>query len=113
PLGLQIIADLSFVPACFGACFCLLAIVLRFAAKRLPVFADLKNSAYGIYLVHYGFVVWLQFALLGIALPAIIKGAIVFGVTLFLSWGTVAGLRRIPPVAQIIGAGPARGVAAS
>jgi acyltransferase-like protein len=112
-LGLQILAALSFVLACFSNCFCVLAIVLRFAAKRLPSLASLKNSAYGMYLVHYPFVVWLQYALLGVALPAIIKGAVVFGGTLLLSWGAVAALRCVPPVAQIIGAERARGAVAS
>ena len=108
-LGLQILADLSFVFACFASCFAVLAVVLRFISRRLPSLAGLRDSAYGMYLVHYLFVVWLQFALLGIALPAIIKGAVVFGGTLFLSWGTVAALRRLPSVGQIIGADRARG----
>jgi glucans biosynthesis protein C len=112
-LGLQIFANFSFVLACFANCLCVLAIFLRFAAKRLPAFAGLKNSAYGMYLVHYVFVVWLQFALLAALLPAVTKAAVVFGATLLLSWGMVAGLSRVRSVAQIIGAGPARGAAAS
>jgi len=63
----------------------------------------LKRDAYGMYLVHYGFVVWLQYALLGAALFAVVKGAIVFAGTLLLSWGTIAAVRRIPPAAQVIG----------
>jgi hypothetical protein len=55
--------------------------------------------------------VWLQFALLGLALPAIIKGPVVFGCTLFLSWWTVAALRRLPSVGQVIGAERAKGAA--
>jgi len=110
-LGLQIPADLSFVLACFASCFAVLAIVLRFAARRLPLLAGLRNSAYGMYLVHYLFVVWLQFAMLGATLPAVIKAAAVFGGTLLLSWGTVAALRRLPSVAQIIGAERASGAA--
>jgi hypothetical protein len=110
--GLTILADLSFVLACFANCFFVLAIFVRFAAKRLPTFANLKNSAYGMYLIHYPFVVWLQFALLAVVLPAIIKGMIVFGVTLLLSWGTVAALRQLPSVAHVIGTGRAKGVAA-
>jgi glucans biosynthesis protein C len=113
PLGLQILADLGFVLACFANCFCVLAIFLRFATKRLPVSAGLKNNAYGMYLVHYLFVVWLQFALLAAAVPAVLKGVVVFAVTLLLSWGTVAVLRRLPSVAQVIGTGGPRGVAAS
>ena len=110
-LGLQIPADLSFVLACFASCFAVLAIVLRFAARRLPLLAGLRNSSYGMYLVHYLFVVWLQFAMLGATLPAVIKAATVFGGTLLLSWGTVAALRRLPSVAQIIGAVRASGAA--
>src|SRR5215469_6278568 len=112
-LGLQIPADLSFVLACFASCFAVLAIVLRFAARRLPLLAGLRNSSYGMYLVHYLFVVWLQFAMLGATLPAVIKGAVVFGGTLLFSWSTIAALRHLPSVAQIIGAEGARGAAAS
>src|ERR1700726_1207409 len=112
-LGLEILADLSFVFACFASCFAVLAVALRFISRRLPSLAGLRDGAYGMYLVHYPFVVWLQFALLGIALPAVIKAAVVLGGTLFLSWSTVAGLRRLPSVGQIIGADRARGAAAS
>lgn len=111
PVGLQILADICFVLACFSSCFAVLAVVLRFAARRLPSLAGLRDSAYGMYLVHYLFVVWLQFALLGIAFPAIIKATVVFGCTLFLSRWTVAALRRLPSVGQIIGAERAKGAA--
>jgi hypothetical protein len=43
--------------------------------------------------------VWLQFALLGLALPALVKASIVFSVTLALSWSATAALRRVPAVA--------------
>jgi hypothetical protein len=108
-LGFRILADLSFPLACFSSCFAVLAVALRFAARRLPSLAGLRDSAYGMYLVHYLFVVWLQFALLGIAFPAVIKGAVVFGCTLFLIRWTVAELRRLSSVAQIIGVGRAKG----
>jgi len=113
-VGLQMLADLSFVFACFASCFAVLAVALRFISQRLPLsLAGLRGNAYGMYLVHYLFVVWLQFALLGLALPAVVKGAVVFGGTLFLSWSTVAALRRLPSVGQIIGADRARGAASS
>jgi glucans biosynthesis protein C len=112
-VGLQALAGFGFVLACFASCFCAMAVVLRFAARRFPLLAGLKDSAYGMYLVHYLFVVWLQFALVGVALPAIIKGGIVFAGTLLLSWGAVAALRHARPIAQIIGADRARGATAS
>ena len=103
-LGLQALADLSFVLACFSSCFAVLALFLRFAGRRLQVLARLRRDAFGLYLVHYVFVVWLQYALLGVALFAAAKGAIVFGGTLLLSWSTIAVIRRISPAGQIIGA---------
>jgi Acyltransferase family len=112
-LGLRTLADLSFVLACLASCFAVLSIVLRFAARPLPSLAGLRSSAYGMYLLHYLFVVWLQFALLGVALPAVIKVALVFSGTLLLSWGAVAALRRLPSVASIIGADRASGGASS
>jgi surface polysaccharide O-acyltransferase-like enzyme len=113
-LALQAVADLSFVAACAANCLGVLAVVLRFAARRLPSLTSLNESAYGMYLVHYLFVVWLQFALLDLELPAVIKGAIVFAGTLALSWGAVVALRHAPPIAQIIGrAEGAREAAAS
>ena len=112
-VGLQIPADLSFVFACFASCFAVLAVALRFISRRLPSLAGLRDSAYGMYLVHYLFVVWLQFAMLGADLPAIIKAAVVFGLTLLLSYGAVAGLGRLPSVSEILGTGRARGAAPS
>ena len=103
-LGLQILDDLSFVFACFGSCFAVLALVLRFAGRRLPALAGLRRDAFGMYLVHYVFVVWLQYALLGVGLFAAAKGAIVFSGTLLLSWGAIAVIRRISPAGQVIGA---------
>jgi hypothetical protein len=66
--------------------------------------AGLKRDAFGLYLVHYVFVVWLQYVLLGSEIFAVAKGAIVFSGTLLLSWGTIAVIRRISPAGQVIGA---------
>jgi glucans biosynthesis protein C len=104
-IGLQFFTDVSFVLACFASSFGMLAIVLRFAARRLSSLAGLRDNAYGMYLVHYLFVVWLQFALLGVPLPAIVKATVVFAGTLLLSWWAVAALRRVPTIGQIIGTG--------
>ena len=102
-VGLQILDDLSFVLACFSSCFVVLGVALRFAGKRWLALDSLKHNAYGMYLIHYGFVVWLQYALLGLWLPAIVKAAIVFGGTLLFSWSVTAAIRRAPPIAPIIG----------
>jgi hypothetical protein len=43
-VGLQALAGLGFVLACFGSCFAVLALVLRFAGRRLPALAGLRWS---------------------------------------------------------------------
>ena len=58
----------------------------RFVAERARIFDSLSTNAYSMYLLHYVFVVWLQYALLPFGLLAIGKAAIVFGGTLALSW---------------------------
>ena len=109
-LWLQVLDDLSFVAACFAGCGAALALAVRFAAVRWRLLDTLKSNAYGMYLVHYVFVVWLQYALLPAALPAVLKAALVCGGTTLFSWSGTAALRRIPAVAHIIGA--PRGVSA-
>jgi glucans biosynthesis protein C len=104
PTGLQILSGLSFALACFASCFAVLAVAVRLARIRSEVLDSLKANAFGMYLIHYPFVAWLQYALLPADLPALLKGTIVFGGTLALSWSMTALLRRAPAVAQVIGA---------
>jgi glucans biosynthesis protein C len=96
PLGLQIAADLGFVVSCASSSFFLLAVFLHLAGNRSRVLDSLSRNAYGMYLVHYVFVVWLQYALLSAPLFATAKAALVFGATLALSWAVSAALRRLP-----------------
>ena len=106
PLWLQLAANLGFV---------------RVLRQRLPgrdggvhplrdpppAWLDsLSANAYGMYLVHYPFVVWMQYALLNAPLPAIVKAAIVFAVAVASSWAMVAALRNIPLGARLVGAEP-------
>jgi surface polysaccharide O-acyltransferase-like enzyme len=68
----------------------------------VPAFDALRNNAYGMYLIHYIFVIWLQYELLEVPLHAVAKATIVFTGTVTLSFGIVAAFRRIPAVARII-----------
>ena len=69
------------------------------------MFDSLHNNAYGMYLIHYVFVLWLQYVLLNTTFAAIEKGAIVFVGTLALSWIIIAAIRRIPAVSRVISPG--------
>jgi peptidoglycan/LPS O-acetylase OafA/YrhL len=102
--GLEIVADLGLVLCCAAACLGWAAVVLRFTTVRRPVIDSLSGNAYGIYLVHYLFITWLQYILLGVALLAIAKAAIVFAGTLMLSWATSIAICRVPIGARLVGA---------
>ena len=109
PLVLKAADDAAYVLACFASCWAALALVTRFGGSRGPVRDRLRDNAYGIYLVHYVFAFWLQFALLGTDVPAFVKAAVVFVLALSLSWGTADLLRRLPGFAVVIGSGRREG----
>jgi len=90
------------VLSCAASCFGFMSLFSRFATKRRAVFDSLTDNAYGIYLIHYAFASWLQYALLPAALSGFVKGTVVTLGAILLSWGTTAALRRIPAVARVI-----------
>ncbi len=103
PLGAQAAADFGYVLACACGCFFLIAASLRFAAAPSRVLGMLGANAYGLYLLHYLFVVWLQFALLPLPLFAVLKAPTVFAGTLVFTLVSNAALKRIPLGARLIG----------
>jgi hypothetical protein len=98
PLVAKLAAGAGFVVACATSCLCSLAICLRFSHWRAWAFDSLSSNAYRIYLIHYVFAVWLQYALLGIGLFAIGKAVIVFCGTLIASWSSAAAIGGALPV---------------
>ena len=101
PTGL-IFYGIAFPFTCAAAVFGFIAIFLRFTKQRRGIVDSLSNNSFGIYIIHYVIVIWLQFWLLEIPLPAILKASIVFLGTLILGWGFIAAIRRIPVVARVI-----------
>jgi len=94
PLAAQIAGTVAYPVACASGCLFLLAVCLRFSRTHILILDSLSANAYAMYLVHYVFVVWLQYALLGSNLFAIAKVAIVLGCTLILSWASSAAFNR-------------------
>jgi fucose 4-O-acetylase-like acetyltransferase len=83
-----------------------LAVFARFAGRWTGrAWASLDRNAFGIYLLHYAYVSWLQYGLLDVALPGYAKGTVVIAGALALSWVTSALLLRLPLVARVIGDG--------
>jgi peptidoglycan/LPS O-acetylase OafA/YrhL len=102
PLTLRLLSDVAFVLCCGTISVAFIALFRRFAVAPRPVFDSLSATSYGMYLVHYPVVVWLQFALLTVALGPIAKGATVYVGAVVLSWGLVVALRRIPLIARVL-----------
>ncbi len=96
------VGGISFVLACASACLAFLAFFTRFVKKEGAIMNSLRDNAYGMYVIHYAFVSWLQYALLKSQLSGLTKGVLVTAGTVALSWMAVAMLRRIPVVARII-----------
>ena len=88
--------------------FNIVALFLRFDNDGSSIFDPLRDSAYGIYLVHYIPVLWLQYALFDVSLApvmqvsAILKAVIVFVVTLAASWAATAALRKLPGATHVL-----------
>ncbi len=86
----------------------ILALFLRFSNDGSSILDPLRDSAYGIYLVHYVAVLWLQYFLYDYSfggvmqLSAIIKAIIVFMLTLALSWAATSALRRLPGASHVL-----------
>jgi peptidoglycan/LPS O-acetylase OafA/YrhL len=91
----------TFTLSCAVTSMAFIALFVRFAKPR-KIFDSLRENAYGIYLIHYAFVSWLQYVLLKAQLSAIEKGFVVFAGTLALSWIAIAAIRRLPVVARVI-----------
>ena len=54
----------------------LLALFLRFVRKPRTVFDSLRKNAYGMYVVHYAIVSWIQLSILPLPLTALGKATL-------------------------------------
>jgi peptidoglycan/LPS O-acetylase OafA/YrhL len=92
---------IGFACSCAASSLFVTALVVRFA--RPWRWADsLSANAYGIYLVHYAFVLWIQYAALRWTLPAFVKGVAVSLASVGISWMTVALLRQSKLIARVV-----------
>jgi surface polysaccharide O-acyltransferase-like enzyme len=94
-------AAIMFPVSCAASSLFVIALVVRFV--RSWRWADsLSANAYGIYLVHYAFVIWIQYLALRWPMPAFVKGSIVSLAAVGISWMTVALIRRSEPIARVV-----------
>ena len=102
PVVLNMVGGAMFALTCGAISFSFMALFVRFATRRRWLWDSLSDNEYGMYLIHYMFVSWLQLAILSAPLPAVAKGLLVFAGVLLLSWSASATIRRIPAVSRIV-----------
>lgn len=98
----QVAYAVAFASFSAAMAFTIPATSLRLAHSSLRFLDAMQPSAYGIFLLHYIFIIWLQYFVYDPVWPAVVKSAIVFVVTLGGSWLLTVWLRKIPFVARMI-----------
>lgn len=94
-------AAMMFPVSCAASSLFVTAVVIRFA-RPWRWADDLSANAYGIYLLHYLFVIWVQYAALQWTTPALVKGAAVFVAATGLSWSLAAFLRQSKIITRVV-----------
>lgn len=80
----------------------LTALFLRVFRKPIRILDSLSRSSYGMYLLHYLVILWLQYAVLRTSLHVGWKFAVVFCGGVALCWAATAALRRSAWVRKVI-----------
>src|SRR5882757_4893493 len=102
PLLWQTAYGIAFAMFSAAMTFTVPAFFLRFERSSFRLLDAMRPQAYGIYLLHFIPLIWLQYAVYDPAFPAFVKFAIVFTGTLSISWALTALLRKIPAAARMI-----------
>jgi len=98
----QVMLGITFAASCAGTSLGFLGAFRKLVRRSHPTFDSLSANAYGIYIIHYAFIIWIQFALLSASWPAWIKFSVTFIGGLALSWGTSELLRQISAVRRVL-----------
>jgi hypothetical protein len=93
---------LFFVAFSAAILFAIFAYFLRFKRSGWSVLDPMQADAYGMFVVHYPIVLWLQYWLFDFDLPAIVKAAAGLVLTVILSWAATAALRKIPGATHVL-----------
>jgi hypothetical protein len=93
---------LFFVAFSAAILLAILAYFLRFNRSGWSVLDPMQPDAYGIFLVHYPIVLWLQYWLFDYDLPAIVKALVALVLTIAFSWAVTRALRMIPGATRVL-----------
>jgi surface polysaccharide O-acyltransferase-like enzyme len=102
PLSWRVAYGLAFALFSGAMAFAEPGLFLRFAKTPLRLLDAMRPNAYGIFLTHYIFIIWMQYAVYGPAWSPFVKCAIVFVGTLAGSWALTGLLRKLPVIGRMI-----------
>jgi len=98
--------DLSYVTlwvlSCCASCFGFLSVFRGVFTRRHGWMDSIARSAYIMYIVHYVYVTWCQYFLLGWTVFAGLKFVITFVVVAGASWGTARLLLKAPVLRSVL-----------
>jgi surface polysaccharide O-acyltransferase-like enzyme len=88
--------------SCTASCIAFLSLFHRYFQKTNLFWKSLAANAYGIYLIHWVFVLWIQYLLLPVSLGPVTKFALTFIGATTLSWIITAMARQIPVIKKYV-----------
>jgi len=91
-----------FACSCSMSCLAIIYLFRKKIAASNWFWNSLSQNAYMIYLLHYVFVIWMQFGLTNVAIFPITKFLIVFVCSLILSWCSSIILRKNKWIAKYL-----------
>lgn len=102
PLWYEATYGLFFVAFSAAILFAIFGYFLRFKRSGSSLLDPMQADAYGMFLVHYPIVLWIQYWLFDLDLSAIAKALIAFVLTVALSWAATAALRMLPGASRTL-----------
>jgi hypothetical protein len=102
PAWYEAIYGLLFVAFSAAMMLTILAYFLRFKRSGWSILDPMQADAYGMFLVHYPIVLWLQYWLFDFDVPAIVKALVALVLTVALSWAVTEALRKIPGATRVL-----------
>ncbi|HUI71026.1 MAG TPA: acyltransferase family protein [Spirochaetia bacterium] len=104
--GSSQLRDLSYVTfwvfSCCASCFGLLALFRGVFTRRRKWMDSIARAAYIMYIVHYVYVIWTQYLLLGLPASAGVKFSITCALAISVSWLSARLLLRVPVLKSLL-----------
>lgn len=91
-----------YVASCTFSCIAFLTTFRALVKKPAAAWDSLADHAYLIYLLHYPFVIWMQYLLLEVPLTAFFKFLLTFSTALLGCWGLAIRLRKVKIIKQYL-----------